>query len=159
VRSRPHLHLMPRVHRDMRACVDFVARQRWGKPGDREADINLGIEKALRWPKSNRVGARRLSPNVELRRCRAAQFVVVYAYLPPSSRFPNGVVSIRAVRHSRVKDVFAGVKEPRDPSERWILGWMSADANYSLRGPPEQDGGETPPPPMTSTSRPTPYHQ
>ena len=63
-------------------------------------------------PESNRVGSWRPETGIELRRCNAAQFVIVYAYLWPSTRYQRGVVSIRAVRHSRVKDVFLGVKEP-----------------------------------------------
>jgi ParE toxin of type II toxin-antitoxin system, parDE len=125
MRELPHIHWMPRVSRDIKNCLSFVARQPLGKPSDREADIYLAIERARTRPKSNPVSARRLSPEIELRRCKAAQFVVVYAYLPPSRRFPEGVVTIRAVRHSRVKDVFAGVKEPNQgyrgrPSAFWV---------------------------------------
>jgi hypothetical protein len=108
----PYLHVMPRVERDIEECLDFVARQPWGKPGDRELDICLGIAKALLRPDSNRVGSWRPEIGIELRRCNAAQFVIVYAYLRPTDRFASGVVSIRAVRHSRVEDVFSGVKEP-----------------------------------------------
>jgi hypothetical protein len=38
--------------------------------------------------------------------------MVIYAYLPPSRKFPDGVVSIRAVRHRRVRNIFDGVREP-----------------------------------------------
>jgi len=52
------------------------------------------------------VGAARVEPcrfveartGIELRRCNAAQFVIVYAYLRPTVRYASGVVSIRAVR-------------------------------------------------------------
>jgi len=108
----PYLHVMPRVDRDIEDCLDFVARQPWGKPGDREVDFWLGIEGALLRPESNRVESRRPETGIELRRCSAAQFTIVYAYLRPRHRFQRGVVSIRAVRHSRVEDVFSGVKEP-----------------------------------------------
>jgi hypothetical protein len=114
VKPLPYLHLMPRVRRDFRRCLDFVARQPWGKPSDRESDIYLGIERARLGPELNRVGSRRRSSGIELRRCNAAQFVIVYAYLPPSTSFPHGIVSIRAIRHSRVRDVFSGVKESRE---------------------------------------------
>jgi hypothetical protein len=108
----PYLHVMPRVEHDIDECLDFVARQPWGKPSDRELDICLGIAKALLRPESNRVGQWRPDTGIELRRCNAAQFAIVYAYLRPTDRFASGVVSIRAVRHSRVEDVFSGVKEP-----------------------------------------------
>src|SRR5260370_23687956 len=51
----PYLHLMPRVERDIDECLEFIARQPWGKPTDREADICLGIGMALLRPESNRV--------------------------------------------------------------------------------------------------------
>ncbi|MFL6604429.1 MAG: hypothetical protein ACJ8R9_24265 [Steroidobacteraceae bacterium] len=108
----PYLHVMPRVDRDVEECLDFVARQPWGKPYDRQLDIRRGIEKALERPDANRVGSWRPETGIELRRCNVAQFAIIYAYLRPTSRFTAGVVSIRAVRHSRVKDVFSGVKEP-----------------------------------------------
>ena len=108
----PYLHVMPRIDRDIEECLDFVARQPRGKPNDRKLDIRLGIEKALARPEANRVGLWRPDTGIELRRCNAAQFVIVYAYLRPTARFARGVVSIRAIRHSRVEDVFSGVKEP-----------------------------------------------
>lgn len=110
----PYLHLMPRVHRDFRQCLDFVAQQPWGKPNDRALDIVLGIEKVLAGPELNRVRSRRPSTGIELRRCNAAQFAVVYTYMRPSALFPDGLVSIRAIRHSRARDVLSGVREPRE---------------------------------------------
>ena len=108
----PYLHVMPRVDRDIKQCLAFIRKQPWGKPRDRQLDIRRGIEKALERPEANRVGSWRPETGIELRRCNVAQFAVVYAYLRPTERFATGVVSIRAVRHSRVKDVLAGVKEP-----------------------------------------------
>jgi hypothetical protein len=112
VKLLPYLHAMPRVDRDIKQCLAFVRRQPWGKPNDRKLDIRRGIEKALARPEANRVGSSRPETGLELRRCNAAQFVIIYAYLRPTVRFDTGVVSIRAVRHSRVKDVFSGVREP-----------------------------------------------
>ena len=70
-----------------------------------------GIGRALTRPESNPVGAWRSQTGLKLRRCNVAQFAIVYAHIPPNDRFPRGIVSIRAVRHSRVEDVFVGVKE------------------------------------------------
>jgi hypothetical protein len=112
VRQPPCLHLMPRVARDIELCVRFIARQPWGKPEDREEDIYRGMVEVLRGPKLNPVKVRRPSTGRELRRRKAAQFAIVYAYIPPNAVFPNGLVSIRAVRHRRVTSVFSGVKEP-----------------------------------------------
>jgi hypothetical protein len=112
VNARAYLHSMPRVRRDIDRCVEFVRRQPWGNPEARLLDIIGGVERALLRPESNRVEAWRPETGLELRQCKAAQFAIVYAYLRPTDRFPRGVVSIRAVRHSREADVFAGVREP-----------------------------------------------
>jgi hypothetical protein len=112
VKPLPYLHVMPRVNRDIEKCVDFVGRQPWGKPDDREADTYRGIERACVQPEASRVEVCNGQSGIGLRRRKAAQFVIVYTYLP--SRDPNlpGVVSVRAVRYSRTKNVFSGVKEP-----------------------------------------------
>ena len=111
-RLPPYLHVTPRVDRDIDDCVAFVARQPWGNPNDRRLDIRRGIERALALPEANHAEVWRAPQGFWLRRCNAAQFVIVYAYLPSSDSSAPDVVSIRAVRHSRVKDVFSGVKEP-----------------------------------------------
>ena len=108
----PYLHVMPRVRNDIKKCLHFVGRLPWGKSDARLLDILSGIERALLWPASNRAAVWRPLTGLELRRCKAAQFSIIYAYLPSSPTHPRGVVSIRAVRHSRVRDVFAGVREP-----------------------------------------------
>ena len=118
----PYLHVTPRIDRDIAECLAFIARQPWGKPSDRTLDIERGIEMVLALPQANHAEVWRSTSGIWLRRCNAAQFVIVYAYLPPSGSSERGVVSIRAVRHSRVKDVFSGVKEPATayfPSPPW----------------------------------------
>lgn len=120
----PQLDLMPRVRDDMEQCVEFIARQPWGKPAEREQDICRGIAEVLSAPRLNPVKLRRPSKGLEFRRHKAAQFIVIYAYLPPSRKFPDGVVSIRAVRHRRVRNIFGGVKESAIPSygQRAVAG-------------------------------------
>ena len=108
----PYLHWMPRVRSDIRRCLDFIARQPWGKRCDREREIYEGIWEIRMAPEHHKVIVRRPSDGVELRRYNAGQFAIIYAYLRPNAKFPLGVVSIRAVRHVRVRNVFSGVKEP-----------------------------------------------
>ncbi len=112
MRTLPDLHAMPRVERDIENCLAFIARQPWGKAQDRRLDIKRGIRAVLRAPLANAVKVCRPQSGIRLRRHRVAQFVIIYAYLTPDDSFPNGAVSIRAIRHQRVKDVFLGVKEP-----------------------------------------------
>jgi hypothetical protein len=136
VNATPYLRWMPRIPSDVNRCLKFVAQQPWGKPNDRKSDITHGILKILSGPQMNRVGVRRPSTGVKLRRFGAAQFVIIYAYLLPTPEFPHGVVSIRAIRRSRVKDVFSGVKEPvfaygparsvlQADSRCWNESWMA----------------------------------
>jgi hypothetical protein len=103
---------MPRVREDIKDCLRFIARQPWGRPEDRKRDIERAIGHVQHRPSANRIAARRRRLRLELRRHNAAQFAIVYAYFQPSEQAPEGVVSIRAVRHRRVRDVFAGVREP-----------------------------------------------
>jgi hypothetical protein len=88
-----------------------------------------------------------LNPNVwalgpltglELRRCNAAQFAIVYAYLRPTERFPQGIVSIRAVRHVREKDVFEGVKEQSPPTSNVSGASREAISDARATPPPAQ---------------------
>jgi plasmid stabilization system protein ParE len=111
----PFLHLMPRVSSDIEECFVFIGRQPWGKPADRKRDILAGIARIRRNPRLARVEASRPATGVELRRHRVAQFTLIYAYFPPNDVMLNGIVSIRAIRHRRVKNVFWGVKQPPPP--------------------------------------------
>lgn len=113
----PELELMPRVPRDIDRCVTFVGGYSWGRPEDRERDILDGMTKIQRNPRANPVRARDPETGLEYRRQNAAQFVILYVYLPSSARFPHGVVSIRAVRHSSESDVFWGVRQVFPPYE------------------------------------------
>ena len=78
----PILHFMPRVRRDIEECVDFISRQPWGKPHDRKSDIKRGIFAICASPHASRPELFRPESGLWLRRCRAAQFVIVYVYLP-----------------------------------------------------------------------------
>ena len=111
----PYLQLMPQALRDIKRCVEFIRAQPWGKPQERLRDILGGISKVLFDPRLAQVRAYRPLSGLYFRGRSAAQFVIVYAYFPPSRRFPLGAVSIRAIRHRRVRDVFAGVKEREAP--------------------------------------------
>jgi hypothetical protein len=109
----PDIDEMPRVATDIVRCIRFIAQQPWGKPAERRRDIARGFLEIRRGPELNEISARRPRIGLELRRHNAAQFAIIYAYVRPSSKYPNGAVSIRAVRHARVKNVFSGVKEPQ----------------------------------------------
>ena len=76
------LHYMPRVRRDINECADFVGRQPQGKPQDRKADIDRAIEAICAHPELRPRKLYRPESGLWLRRRKAAQFVIVYAYIP-----------------------------------------------------------------------------
>jgi plasmid stabilization system protein ParE len=110
--NRPHLELTPRARADFRDCLSFVGQFPRGKPEERKRDIFRGMREVLVAPTLRRVEARRPRTGIDLRRHAAAQFVLIYAYFEPDLVYANGIVSIRAIRHRRVRNVFTGVQEP-----------------------------------------------
>ena len=99
-----------RARRDLADCVHFIRRHPRGKPADRRRDILWEMACIAEGPEHRRVEIMRAS-GVYLRRRSAAQFVIVYAYFKPTKSRPKGLVSIRAIRHRRVRDVFLGVRD------------------------------------------------
>src|SRR5438477_13085990 len=105
------LHWMHRAKLDIKKELNFIRRQAWGKPENRELDIWRGVQKVLAYPEVARQERYLPRTKLWLRRRSAAQFVIVYAILPSEDPRSPGVVSIRAVRHRREADVFNGDKE------------------------------------------------
>ena len=126
MRQEPFLHMMPRVHSDFDDCLKFIARQPWGQPNSRRRDLLKGFKAILRYPGLGPVRVRRPSIGLEFRSRSVAQFVIVYAYLRPNGRFPNGCVSLRAIRHRRVRDVFSGVRDQHVAYRSAVTGLVVA---------------------------------
>ncbi len=110
------LSLMPRVHRDIDRCIRFIESFPRGKPADRRRDIHRGFETICALPELNPVEAYRPATGIELRRHNARQFAIIYAYLRPTDAYSSSVVSIRAVKHWRVRNIFLGVRESDSPA-------------------------------------------
>ena len=47
---RPFLQFTRRARRDIKACIEFIRTQPWGKPQDRLQDLHRGIGKVLFGP-------------------------------------------------------------------------------------------------------------
>jgi ParE toxin of type II toxin-antitoxin system, parDE len=153
VKPRAYVHWMPRVEQDIVGCIAFVAKHPAGRPRDRERDIQEGLQRIYSHPKSRRVEVVRAG--VGFRRYQAAQFVIVYAYFEPSAVMPAGIVSIRAIRHRRVRDAFIGVRDG-DPelyrfqglgaysarTRGWVHRGEKEKACGEGEGTCEEDGGE-----------------
>jgi plasmid stabilization system protein ParE len=113
----PRAKLTLRALRDLRDCIDFISRHPRGKPVDRFRDICRGVAQIRLAPKAHAARVYRAESGLHLRCHTVAQFAIVYAYLDPSTDYPDGLVSIRAIRHRRVRDVFWKVKEGAPPGE------------------------------------------
>jgi plasmid stabilization system protein ParE len=105
------LRLTRRARRDINDCVQFVRRFPRGKPEDRRQDLIRGLALIRESPERNPVEVVREKSGIELRRQNVRQFAIVYSYFHPDDARPAGEVSIRAVRHWRVRNVFLGVRE------------------------------------------------
>jgi plasmid stabilization system protein ParE len=105
------LRLTPRALRDIDARVDFVARFPGGKPEERRHDIHAAFQEICEFPERHPIEVRRRRSGLKLRRHQVKQFTIVYAYLPPEHKRPWSIVTVRAVQHRRIKDVFFGVRE------------------------------------------------
>jgi hypothetical protein len=115
------LSFTPRARRNIDECLDFIGRFPRGKPADRRQDLISGITLVHEAPERNPVEIRRKTSGIELRRQYTRQFAIVYSWFRPAANCPGGEVSIRAVRHRRVKNVFRGVRETDEmPSSAWL---------------------------------------
>jgi len=106
----PLVRLKSRAKRDFADCLQFIEKQPWGDADAREQDILEAMERIREAPEWRRIEVVR-HRGVGLRRRPAAQFVIIYAYFKPKKGLPHGLISIRAIRHRRVKNVFLGVRD------------------------------------------------
>lgn len=101
-----------RARRDLDQCRKFLRRKANSRPLERVREIMKAVRLLRENPKLHPVAA--ISRvGLPLRRRKAGQFVVVYSFFEPTPSAPNGLVSIRAIRHGREEDVFHGVEESR----------------------------------------------
>lgn len=111
MRSLPKVEFTLRARRDIRDLIGFISRQPWGKPDDRRADLDAAIKQICHSPKARPIRRIIKASGIGLR-CRfAGQFAIIYAILAKRAARSGMAVSIRAVRHWRVRDVFRGVRE------------------------------------------------
>jgi hypothetical protein len=97
--------------------VGFVARFPGGKPEERRREIYAAFQRIREFPERHPVEVRRRRSGLELRRHPVGQFAIVYAYLPSVEERPWAIVTVRAIQHRRVRDVFLGVRENGPPDD------------------------------------------
>ena len=104
------LQWMPRVYGDIKRCRQFLRRKAAGRAIDRIHEVICSVRGLRENPCMNPVRKTDPRNGLQFRRHNVDQFVVIYVYFRPSAEAPNGLISIRAIRHAREEDVFWGVK-------------------------------------------------
>jgi hypothetical protein len=100
-----------RVRHDVNKLMAALCKHSRGNAPARRHEIYAAMYEIAQAPASRPVRFRRRSTGVELRRWDIRQFTLIYSYDPPSRAAPHGIVCVRAVRHSRVGNVFGYVRE------------------------------------------------
>lgn len=122
MRLLPKVGFTQRARKDVRDLLRFVARQPWGRPADREAELNAAIETIRRTPTARPVRCKVAASGIGLRCCYVRPFAIIYAILDADARAGCGRVSIQAVRHWRTRNVFLGVRETGEGEASSPLG-------------------------------------
>ena len=110
MKSLPKIAFKPRVQSDVRRLLKFIGRQPWGKAEERKQELKAAYERIRCAPLARPVHRWVSYTRVGLRCYYASRFAIVYAWFGKTEKHPRGLVSIRAVRHHRERDVFFGVK-------------------------------------------------
>lgn len=111
MKSLPKVALTPRARKDIRNLLSYIGRQKRGKLLDRKAELNAAFEMIQRAPTSRPVRRWATATHLGLRCRYTRSFAVIYALLNNVGIGDDSIVSIRAVRHCRARDVFFGVRE------------------------------------------------
>jgi plasmid stabilization system protein ParE len=107
----PRLKYTKEARRDIERCRQFLRRH---SPFDvlrRTRELVSAVRRILENPELHPVRKIDRDTGLHLRRCSVAQFVIVYVYFRPDALEPNGLVSVRAVRHASEEDTLWSVRE------------------------------------------------
>lgn len=118
--TKPNFRFTDRAERDIDWCRTFLKSIPRAKPASRMREIQKEARRILDSPKLYPIEHVHPVSGLEFRRKNVGQFVIIYAYLEPTSSLPHGEVSIRAVRHGAKEDVMLRVEEHRShPGSRF----------------------------------------
>lgn len=134
-KSRPPVWFTERATRDVDRCRLFLWRTPGGNPARRIPELLLEARRIARNPKLYPVESVHPISGLEFRRKSVGQFVIIYAYIEPTTADPRGLVSVRSIRHSAEEDVFFQVEESRPsgaarPFPRLFVGERPAPYPY-----------------------------
>src|SRR5262245_62922603 len=102
---KPRVVFTDKANDDIERCRLFLERMGARQPGRRIRAIFKGAWALRESPKLYPIEDVHAVSGLEFRRKNVDQFVIIYAYLEPTSSEPSGVVSIRRVRHAAEQDV------------------------------------------------------
>jgi plasmid stabilization system protein ParE len=117
-KPKPILWYTDQAKRDLDNIRLFLRRTRGGQPSRRIREITRAADRVRDSPKLYPVEDAHPTSRLGFRRKNVKQFVIIYAYIEPTARRPEGMVNIRAIRHGAKEDVLFRVEEGRA-----IAGW------------------------------------
>ena len=145
-KPKPRVQFTEQAERDIEQCRLFLWRKTGRSPTRRIEEIKREARRIARDPRLYPVEVMHPVSLLEFRRKYVEQFAIVYALLDPTEATPEGVVSIRSIRHGAREDVFWRVEEPR--SDRYDSDWPTRVIRHASRNkaasagvPPPTDAG------------------
>jgi plasmid stabilization system protein ParE len=112
-KRKPRLEFTEAAERDIERCVLSHFLNNGRRPHKRRTQIRREARRIANDPGLYPVEWAHPISLVAFRRKNVDPFVIVYAYFEPSTSMPNGLVSIRAIRHGAQQDIRWGVEESR----------------------------------------------
>jgi len=112
-KPKPKVDFTDQAELDIERCRLFLERRGAGRAERRIREIYKAAWALRHAAKLYPVEEVHAVSGLEFRRKNVGQFAIIYAYLEPSPSEPNGVISIRRVRHAAEQDVLLRVEEHR----------------------------------------------
>lgn len=110
-KRKPLLEFTDAAQRDIERCVLFHRLNNGHQWQRRRTQIRREACRITNDPKLHPIQWAHPISGLEFRRKNVDQFVIIYTYFEPCASTPNGLVSIRAVRHGAQQNVRWGVEE------------------------------------------------
>lgn len=113
----------------------FLLRRGASQPARRIREVLKAARHISQCPKLYPVEAIHPISGLDFRRKNVGQFAIIYSWLEPNRALPNGMVSVRAIRHGAEEDVLFRVEESRVATSEF--GPLRTHDHSSFSEPPE----------------------
>jgi plasmid stabilization system protein ParE len=117
-KTNPLVSFTDAAERDLDRYSIFLSRKGVRRPQRRIRELRREAELIANDPKLYPIDWTHPVSLLDFRRKNVDQFVIFYVHFEPTASMPDGLVSVRAVRHGAEQDVRLRVEEPK---ARWFL--------------------------------------